>query len=175
MDGVTCLRVLTAKQPASKSGECRFESGRRYVKTNWNDPVHEQRLREAVENNTTIAAVARELGIAAKGGNYKTIKFHIARLELSTDHHTGQSWSREQYKTSDSRRHKNTIRAALLREHGHRCWTCDLTEWMGQPIPLEMDHIDGNNSNNALDNLRILCSNCHAQTPTYRNRRRTDV
>jgi hypothetical protein len=46
---------------------------------------------------------------------------------------------------------------------------------MGRPIPLEMDHIDGNNDNNVIDNLRILCSNCHAQTPTFRNRRRGDL
>jgi 5-methylcytosine-specific restriction endonuclease McrA len=43
-----------------------------------------------------------------------------------------------------------------------------MTEWLGQPIPLEIDHIDGDSTNNSLDNFRILCPNCHAQTPTYR-------
>jgi hypothetical protein len=41
---------------------------------------------------------------------------------------------------------------------------------MGRPIPLELDHIDGHHWNNSLDNLRLLCPNCHAQTPTYKAR-----
>lgn len=161
-----------AKRRPSKCLECRFESDRSYVNRKWNKPENEERLRLAVANNTTIADVARDLGLAAKGGNYKTIKAHVVRLGLSTDHHVGQAWNRENYSAPDSRRHKNTIRAALIREHGHKCWKCNLSEWMGQSIPLEMDHIDGNNSNNELDNLRILCCNCHAQTPTFRNKRR---
>ena len=48
------------------------------------------------------------------------------------------------------------------------CEWCEITEWRGLPAPLELDHIDGNHQNNALVNLRILCPNCHAQTPTYR-------
>ncbi len=51
-----------------------------------------------------------------------------------------------------------------------QCESCKLTEWLGKPIPLELDHIDGNNSNNSLNNLRILCPNCHALTPTYRGK-----
>jgi len=43
---------------------------------------------------------------------------------------------------------------------------------MGGPIPLELDHIDGCRSNNQLQNLRLLCPNCHALTPTYRSKRR---
>lgn len=162
-----------AKRWASKSHECRFKSDRSYVTyTNWKSPDNEERLRNAVAEAASIAGVARLLGIAPKGGNYKTLKHHITRLGLDTDHHTGQAWNRENYSAPSSSRNKNTIRAALIRKHGHKCWQCDLSEWMGQPIPLEMDHIDGNNSNNELDNLRILCCNCHAQTPTFRNKRR---
>lgn len=47
-----------------------------------------------------------------------------------------------------------------------KCECCGIFEWMNKPAPLELDHIDGDHYNNVLNNLRILCSNCHAQTDT---------
>lgn len=61
-----------------------------------------------------------------------------------------------------------TIKKYLLEVRGHKCEDCQNTVWKEQPIPLEMDHIDGNHENNNLDNLRLLCPNCHAMTPTYK-------
>lgn len=58
----------------------------------------------------------------------------------------------------------------LIRQRGHQCEVCKNTEWMEQPIPLELHHIDGNHKNNHLDNLQLICPNCHALTDTYKAR-----
>lgn len=61
-------------------------------------------------------------------------------------------------------------RRYLLRENGHRCWMCGIEEWQGKPAPLQLDHIDGNSDDSSRGNLRILCANCHALTPTWGHR-----
>jgi hypothetical protein len=50
------------------------------------------------------------------------------------------------------------------------CSICGITEWNNNPINMELDHIDGNRSNHKLENLRMLCPNCHSQTETYRSK-----
>jgi 5-methylcytosine-specific restriction endonuclease McrA len=65
-----------------------------------------------------------------------------------------------------------TIKNILVRYFGHRCSSCNLSEWLGVPIPLEVDHINGDASNNVISNLRLLCPNCHGITPTWKGRNR---
>ncbi len=66
-----------------------------------------------------------------------------------------------------SRRHKREI---VLEEQGCRCFHCKNSHWNKEILPLELDHIDGDTSNNSRDNLRALCPNCHSITPTWRGR-----
>ena len=61
-------------------------------------------------------------------------------------------------------------RKCLVRKNGHQCSICKLTEWIGNPIPLELDHIDGNHTNNKRSNVRLICPNCHAQTDNYKGK-----
>jgi len=60
----------------------------------------------------------------------------------------------------------------LLEDRGNICENCGNHEWCGKNIPLDMDHEDGNPENWSLQNLRLLCPNCHAQTPTYKGANR---
>lgn len=66
----------------------------------------------------------------------------------------------------------NKLRIRLISEgvKEHKCENCGIETWMENPISLELDHIDGNRTNHRLENLRILCPNCHSQTSTYRGK-----
>ena len=75
--------------------------------------------------------------------------------------------SRKKTRTEDCGR-DSTRRELLIRLHGRLCWNCKLSEWMGKPIPLELNHINGDRENNKESNLEVICPNCHAQTPTYK-------
>lgn len=61
-------------------------------------------------------------------------------------------------------------RKYIIEERGKQCEVCQISEWNGKPIVFEIDHIDGNRHNNCKQNLKILCPNCHSQTPTWRGR-----
>lgn len=62
-------------------------------------------------------------------------------------------------------------RRRVFEEQNFKCVSCGLDEWLGKPITLEIEHRDGNTSNNARDNLIALCPNCHSYTPTWRRRK----
>lgn len=66
----------------------------------------------------------------------------------------------------------NKVRKKLLQEgyKEYRCECCGRTEWLRQPIPLELHHIDGNRHHNTLENFQLLCPNCHAFTDSYRGK-----
>jgi len=69
---------------------------------------------------------------------------------------------------------RRTAKENMIRKNGHKCSRCNLSEWLNEPIPLQIDHMDGNSRNHAASNVRLLCPNCHAMTPNYagRNARR---
>jgi hypothetical protein len=63
----------------------------------------------------------------------------------------------------------NNLRKRLIREgyFKYECCNCKLSEWMGEPMRLELEHINGINTDNRIENLKILCPNCHSLTDTY--------
>lgn len=62
------------------------------------------------------------------------------------------------------------LRKRIILEQDFHCNRCKRNEWMGYPIPLELEHKDGDNKNNTRENLEALCPNCHALTKTWRGR-----
>lgn len=66
----------------------------------------------------------------------------------------------------------NKVRLKLLQDgyKEYKCERCGRKTWLGEPIPLELHHIDGNKANNTLANFQLLCPNCHAFTDTYRGK-----
>lgn len=65
---------------------------------------------------------------------------------------------------------RKTARKYMEEVNGHKCSICGNTEWNGRPIPLVTDHIDGDSTNHAVTNLRLICPNCDAQSDTYKFR-----
>ena len=63
-----------------------------------------------------------------------------------------------------------SLKGIVLRANGHKCSICYNSEWMGNSIPLVLDHIDGNPHNDFPDNLRLVCGNCDMQLPTYKSK-----
>ena len=68
--------------------------------------------------------------------------------------------------------HPTNRKKYLLERDGHKCSVCKITEWQSKPVPLIMDHIDGNPENNKITNFRLVCGNCDMQLPTYKSKNR---
>lgn len=141
-----------------------------------------EQLEQAVKLSVSLRQVLEKLNIIPAGGNYSTLKKAIQHFNLNTEHFTGQNLKGrklnprrkpiEEYLTKNSGVQSNKLRKYLIdaKVFEKKCSCCNSTTWLDFPIPLELDHIDGDNTNNELSNLRMLCPNCHALTPTYRGK-----
>jgi hypothetical protein len=144
----------------------------------------ERQHAEDVKNSTSSAQTLDKLGVAPYGGNYEVSKKAINHFGISVSHFTGRMWNKgrrtgpkqplRKYLGNELPIQSYKLKRKLLSEgvFTRECSGCKNTEWLGQPIPLELDHIDGNHSDNRLPNLRLLCPNCHALTPTCRGKGR---
>jgi len=143
-------------------------------------------LENIIKDSLCKAEVLVALGLKPCGGNYKTFDKYILKYEIDTSHFTGSIWNtgkrfREFGKKFDIQdilvenstyTNTNRLRIRLINEglKEEKCSNCNLSEWLSQKIPLELDHINGVNNDHRIENLRLLCPNCHALTSTYRGK-----
>lgn len=136
-------------------------------------------MQKACENALSIAQVCRNLGIKPIGGNYNTVKRNLEKFGIDTSYFTGQRWNKglhnvertaltklEDVLQDNTKYSSSTLRNRLINAGLKEC-KCELC---GYTENLELHHIDGNHYNNKLENLQILCPNCHSKTDNYRGR-----
>ncbi len=145
----------------------------------------EKQLKDAVKKSFSYRQVLAKLNLREAGGNYEQIKKYIIELDLQTKHFKGRGWNLglrgigipriplEKILVKNSnfqsfKLKKRLFKAGLKSEKCEECGWDTKTE--GGYLPVELDHINGNRHDNRLENLRILCPNCHSLKPTYRSR-----
>lgn len=151
----------------------------------WTD----EQLRVAVAGARGVSGAIRALGLIPAGGNYDQIQRRIRELALDTTHFQGSGWSRGQkldFKpklpltlmlVANRWTNSQKLKERLIRE-GLKKPACEICGWAQRSpdgrLPIELDHINGDKNDNRLENLRILCPNCHSLQPTHRgsNQRR---
>ena len=144
-------------------------------------------LESAVRKSKSYAETCRNLGISDKGGNIRTIKNKISLFDIDISHFTGPRWNKglNSYKHPSIRRRDTSeilvensgwtgtsIKKRLFNEglKEYKCEICGLSDWLGKPISLQLHHLNGDHRDNRLENLQILCPNCHSQTDNYSGR-----
>lgn len=143
-------------------------------------------LRKAVRESASYRQVLFKLKLREAGGNYQQLKKYIAEEKLDTKHFKGRGWNlglkgigknriplekilRNEIPMQSYKLKKRLIKKGLLQA---RCEKCNWAEVAPDgSVPVELDHINGDNNDNRLENLRILCPNCHSLTKNYRGRK----
>ena len=107
---------------------------------------------------------ALELGCYEPNQAGKGLQKKVSRIPIEDIIHNGKHPQYQSYKLK-----KRLIREGIKK---NSCEICQLNNWMGKTINLELHHIDGDRTNHSLSNLQLVCPNCHSQTETFRARNR---
>lgn len=141
--------------------------------------VSDKKIIEMCNKSVSMAKAAADLGI-----HFNTLKRRAIKLGCYNTNQSGKGTKKPKKDGFDkialseilSGKHPqyqtNKLRIRLIKEgiKEEKCEVCDIIEWNDKPVSFELDHIDGDRTNHKLENLRIICPNCHSQTHTYRAR-----
>lgn len=146
------------------------------MKYNWD----KERVQEAIKISDSFNETLRNLHIPTFGNNAQTLKRKIKEYDIDISHFSQKKHyqsgitnlhyiSAQEYIDTHNFITSSKLKDKLFKEHlkENKCERCGISEWQGYPIVCQLHHIDGNNQNNNLDNLQILCPNCHSLTENY--------
>lgn len=141
-----------------------------------------EQLRLMCQESTSYRELAQKIGYSPNGGSgIQIVKEAIDKYNLDISHFTGQSHTKnvgiyktpiEKYLNNETKITSHKLRVRLIKEgyFEKKCCCCGLSLWLGEEIPLELHHKDGNKNNNSLENLELRCPNCHYFTETYKTK-----
>jgi Zn finger protein HypA/HybF involved in hydrogenase expression len=145
----------------------------------------EEKLKEAVKKSISIAGALKFMEMSVTTGNYKSFHKKVKLYNIDINHFLGQSHLRgasHQTKKSipladilvEDSMFSNTasLKIKLLKTNllKYECYNCGISSWKDKDLILQLDHINGIWNDNRLENLRLLCPNCHSQTETFAGR-----
>ena len=138
-------------------------------KRTWSD----EQLIKAVAECNTYRSVVIALGLSPTSRRSQDrIRYRCNELELDRSHFIGGFLGSRKHRSDDDVfgrgiAYSATTRRRFLEKVPYECNGCGLSEWRGNKLVLQVEHIDGDKMNNELSNLELLCPNCHSQTPTW--------
>lgn len=139
--------------------------------------ISDEEFCKLVSESNSYSDILRALGLGTRGGSSTDIlKMRITELNCSTEHFNRKVNPKRQNYTLDEILVENStytsiasLKRRLINEGKleYKCASCGINSWLGNPLSLQLHHINGVNNDHRLSNLKFLCPNCHSQTETY--------
>lgn len=141
----------------------------------------EEKLREVIPQAISIAEVLKKLEMSVTTANYRTFHKMVKTFALDTSHFLGHSYLKSGRPSSQVRsledilvKESTYLNIAQLKKRlfdkgllQYECYECKIDSWRGKPISLQLDHVNGIHNDHRLENLRLMCPNCHSQTSNF--------